>query len=190
MMPSSIPSAETTRALQAASLFAVSAASGAALGLSFFVVPVLLEAPTPLMLHLWERTLLRGRNILAPIALLSSLGFAGLAIQLSRASSSLSLPSAHLASRCYAAAAVLATAVVPYSLLVVMPTNRKLLRRGELARALGPAAAAAAADDDDAVRPADEPESSKSLVDHWGMLSLGRSALLIASAALGFYASL
>ncbi|KLU88524.1 hypothetical protein MAPG_07509 [Magnaporthiopsis poae ATCC 64411] len=185
MMPSSIPSAETTKALQAASLFAVSAASGATLGLSFFVVPTLLEAPTPLMLHLWERTLLRGRNILAPIDLLSSLGFASLAIRLSRAAAS----SSSVPSRCYGAAAVLAASVVPYTLLVVMPTNRKLLRRTELARALGPAAAAAAADDDDAVRPADEPESSKSLVDHWGMLNLGRSALLLVSAALGFYAS-
>ncbi|KAL8392607.1 hypothetical protein RB595_002704 [Gaeumannomyces hyphopodioides] len=179
-MPSpTTPSAETVKALQAATLFAVSAASGATLGISFFTVPLLLDSPTPLMLRLWERNLTRSRDAFVPADLLCSLGFAALA----------ALPARPARCRyAAAAAAALAAAVVPYTLLVVMPTNRKLLRRAELARALGPAVAGDA--DEDVVRPADEPESSKLLVDRWGMLNLGRCALLISSAALGFYATL
>ncbi|KAL8418513.1 hypothetical protein RB594_001925 [Gaeumannomyces avenae] len=180
-MPSPTPSAETTaKALQAATLFAVSAASGATLAGSIFTVPLLLDAPTPLMLRLWARNMARARDALLPADLLCSLGLAALA--------ALSSPSRPAAARyCYAGAAALAAAIVPYTVLLVLPTNRKLLRRAELAAALGPAAAGD--EDEDVVRPADEPESSRFLVDHWGILNLGRCALLISSAALGFYAT-
>ncbi|KAL8363728.1 hypothetical protein RB601_009475 [Gaeumannomyces tritici] len=183
-MPSPTPSAETTaKALQAATLFAVSAASGATLAGSIFTVPLLLDAPTPLMLRLWARNMARARDALLPADLLCSLGLAALAALSS--SSSSSRPAA--ARYCYAGAAALAAAIVPYTVLLVLPTNRKLLRRAELASALGPAAAGD--EDEDVVRPAVEPESSRFLVDHWGMLNLGRCALLISSAALGFYAT-
>jgi hypothetical protein len=94
--------------------------------------------------------------------------------------------------RAYVGAAALCVGIVPYTLAVIMPTNRALLARAARAREMGVAEAVVTEFKEQRVAEGkatreEERESSKFLVDRWGVLNLGRSVLLFAGAAVGVW---
>ncbi|KAH8840749.1 hypothetical protein MCOR27_009062 [Pyricularia oryzae] len=170
---SSSPSPSTIKAVQVASLFTIAASSGAKLGLSIFAVPRLLESPGPLMLQQWDRMFVSGRAILPAADVLSALGFSYLAY---------SRVFGERTAKMYALAAALSVGIVPYTFLVMSRTNNKLRRRAELTKSMSIT--------DESLESAEVRQGDKFLVDHWGVLNLGRTAMLAAAGLVGLYASL
>ncbi|TLD29128.1 hypothetical protein PspLS_03653 [Pyricularia sp. CBS 133598] len=169
---SSSPSPSTIKAIQAASLFTIAASSGAKLGLSIFAVPRLLESPGPLMLQQWDKMFVSGRAILPAADMLSAVGFLILAY---------SRVFGERTAKMYTLAAALSVGIVPYTVLVMSRTNNKLRRRAELTKSMSIT---------DELESAEVRESDKFLVDHWGVLNLGRAAMLAGAGLIGLYASL
>ncbi|OAA62817.1 hypothetical protein SPI_04357 [Niveomyces insectorum RCEF 264] len=171
----------TFRAAQATGLFVSAAAAGAGLGLSVFTVPRLLEAPPDLMLRQWKRTFDRGKPVFIASGVVSALSYGYVYYAAQR-----SLASSHVlvASRLPLLAAGLSLAVMPYTLLFVLPTNKKLEARvAQVAEAEEKRTAGGSAGTKTFT--AEEEESAKQLVDRWGLLNLGRPLLMAAAAFVG-----
>ncbi|KAL1901248.1 hypothetical protein Cpir12675_000616 [Ceratocystis pirilliformis] len=159
-------------------LLAAAQASGN-LMFSTFITPRLLDAPTDVMLKQWRNTFESGMRVFRPIFISTSLGFMGLAYALN----------GRMRSRMLVASGLLSIAVIPYTYIFMMPTNRELL------------AIAAQRLDEQGIQKAQEKDNqadyvsaledrARRLVDDWGVLNLGRAALGMASAALGMAAIL
>jgi hypothetical protein len=154
-----------------------SAVSGASLSLSFFVVPRLLEAPTPLLLKQWNSSFDLGKKSIVPLAGVSAASYFYLAYELhSRLSASSSKW------KMYLLAGLLSVAIVPYTLGIMMSTNKKLLAKVEETKALS--------FKDEVVEAGLGDETAHKLVDKWGMLNLGRGALLVLSGVVGAWTAL
>jgi hypothetical protein len=162
------------RIAQGATVFLTTVATGAGLGLSAFVVPRLLESPTPLMLQQTRRTLLQGRALFPAASALTAIGYFFLA------SRTWIPPSRSLSARLYLVAGALCASIVPYTLVVVMPTNRRLLRKAEETRLLDAG--------ETYVELCAREETAKYLVDQWGMLNLGRVLIWGTAGILGLSA--
>ncbi|KAL2147220.1 hypothetical protein VTI28DRAFT_175 [Corynascus sepedonium] len=182
------------RLTQATALLLGTLCAGANLAISFFLVPRLLESPTPVMLRQWSRSYHRGAATIPVGAGVAAaayfyLGFWGPgrgAASLSRA-------------RAYLAAGALTIGIVPYTLLAMARTNGELKRLDAAVGAadagavkVGTAAEAAAEvpPEGEAVVVAKAERSAKGLVDWWGVLNLGRAGLLLAGSVCGLVASL
>jgi len=171
----------TIRTAQITALFLSSTVSGISLALSTFLVPRLLESPVPTMLLQWKRTYHAGKTQIAPAAAAAS------AIWFWLAAKSPALTRG--VGRQYLAAGALAFAIIPYTGVMMMETNRRIeeraegvsLERGRLIQAEGKG-------DEEEQMAWVRGEGSKYLVDWWGMLNLGRSAMLMASTVVGLVA--
>lgn len=82
----------------------------------------------------------------------------------------------------YALAGASALGIVPWTLGVMYPTINKLLKKAEETAAL--------ANTDEVVEVGLGGETAHALVDKWGVLNLGRAALLTFAAALGTWTAL
>lgn len=164
------------RIAQTVGITASAFCSGSILSLSFLAVPAWLLAPAPLLVRQWQRSFDRGKIMNPAIAILSSLSYGFLSYKLY---GGLNHPKAEM----YGLAAVMPFAVVPYTMLVMMSTNQKLFEKhdemkgmevGEKATEVGLA----------------EGESTKELVDRWGMMNLGRGMFPLVGAVLGLWTTL
>ena len=158
----------TVRAAQTASILVSTLAGGANLALSFFVIPRLLESPTPLMLRQWANSFNVTKKVFPVLGHLAGLNFFYLAYKTK--------------SRLFLTAGLLCASNAPYTLAVLMPTNRKLFAKVDEMRSMGAT--------DEVVEIGAREETAKYLVDHWGILNLPRGLLLAAAGAVGLYASL
>ncbi|KAK4245901.1 hypothetical protein C7999DRAFT_42582 [Corynascus novoguineensis] len=172
------------RLTQATALLLGTVCAGANLAISFFLVPRLLESPTPVMLRQWERSYRRGAATIPVGAGVAAAAYFYLSFWgPGRGAASLSRV------RAYLAAGALTIGIVPYTLLVMARTNGELKR---LDAAVGAAAEAAAEvpPEREAVVVAEAERSAKGLVDWWGVLNLGRAGLLLAGSVCGLVATL
>lgn len=82
----------------------------------------------------------------------------------------------------YLTAGLLSIGIVPYTILVIMPTNNKLMKKVDETKSLGK--------EDQVVEVGLGEETAHQLADWWGVLNLGRGAMLIASGVLGLWLAL
>ncbi|KAH6651032.1 hypothetical protein F5144DRAFT_558180 [Chaetomium tenue] len=191
----STPSDTTTtihRLTTGSTILLSSLTAGLNLSLSLFLIPRLLESPTPLMLQQWRRTYSRGHAIIPTAALAASAGYLYLGL------------GSGLGSRLYLVAAGLTVGIVPYTVAVMQVTNGRLMELGERVRVREEkrereeeeeveavtAVEVQEEEEEDEVVTVEEERSAKGLVDLWGVLNLGRAALLTAGAACGLAATL
>ncbi|KAI3399767.1 hypothetical protein diail_5563 [Diaporthe ilicicola] len=171
------------RTTQAVSIFLSTLAGGGNLALSILVVPRLLESPTPLMLRQWVNSYRLTRVLFPTLGNIPGLTYLFLSYHHHRDSLSAGAPAK---ARAYLAASLLCFSVVPYTLALLIPINRKILRKAEEMK--GMKAVEGAEVQEEGVGPLGE-ESAKWLVDHWGMLNLGRGIAWSVAGMLGLAAT-
>ncbi len=186
-------SVTAVRAAQAASIFVNATTAGASLGLSALLIPRFLEAPTPLMLRQWSNMFERTRRPFPAAAAAAAAGYFALAYYYAFRTAT-----GAVAGRLYALSGSLCIGIVPYTLVLIMPTNKKLFAKVDEVNKLGLLA------QDDVDNKAhitqvkgelvetgqQKEETAKYLVDHWGILNVGRAGMLAAAAAIGLWVSL
>ncbi|KAL3420734.1 DUF1772 domain containing protein [Phlyctema vagabunda] len=162
------------RTAQVLGIFTSTLTAGASIGLSSQLVPRLLESPTPLMLKQWNRSFQSGKKNMPPLALLAASSYFFLAYR------SRQLVGANAATwKLYLAAGLLSFGIIPYTLLFMMPTNKKLLAKVDETAALS--------FKDEVVEAGLGEETAHKLIDKWGLLNLGRGVMLAFSGLLGAY---
>jgi hypothetical protein len=148
---------------------------GANISLSFMMIPSLLEAPAPLLAKQWKKAYDKGKALAPPISLLASGIFGYLAYrERSTSTTAFSL---------YTTAAVLGPSIVPYTLIVMGPTNKKLLEKADslASSTVGDAVAEARAAKEDTVH---------ALADKWASLNLVRAIISLTSSVLAAWATI
>ncbi|KAK3903774.1 hypothetical protein C8A05DRAFT_43055 [Staphylotrichum tortipilum] len=166
------PSPTTLRLLQSTALLLSSLSAGTVLTISTFVVPRLLESPTPIMLTQWTRTYARGAATVPAAAATSAAAYLWLGL----------CGSGGKGGRLYLAASALTVGIVPYTVGIMLGTNGKL-------KALEERVGVKAVREKGEVA-LEEEQGAKRLVDWWGVLNLGRAGLLIAGTVCGLVATL
>ncbi|GKT95978.1 DUF1772 domain containing protein [Colletotrichum tofieldiae] len=157
------------RNIQAPTVFVNTALAGLSMGVSVFVVPRLLESPTPLMLRQWSNMFERARRVLPLPTLLCALSYWYMAYTVRH------LPSQ---SRLLAAAGAFCFTVVPWTKFFLVSINRKLFKKVEETKDMGIMAVGLSQE---------EEESAKYLVDQWGLYNLGRTIAVGLGGAVGLY---
>ncbi len=142
-------------------------------------MPALLHAPTSTLVQQWQQIYDTGKTTAPPTALLI---FASYAYVSYHHAQSL-LPFIYGKWTSYAVAGVSTLAIVPYTLLVMADTNRKLYAKASEARLLGSATA------DDVVSE-HEKKSVKQLVDRWATLNVVRAVFPLITAVVGTWTAL
>lgn len=160
------------RALQAGAIFASTSAGAAGVALSALIIPRLLESPTPLMLRQWANSFAVTKKVFPGIDGLAGVLYFALAYQFWGSTKS----------KLYVLAGGMCLSVFPYTLALVVPTNRKLFKKVEETKMLSAT--------DEVVEPMKREETAKYLVDHWGILNLPRAVVVGAAGLVGLYASL
>ncbi|KAH8675365.1 hypothetical protein BX600DRAFT_452503 [Xylariales sp. PMI_506] len=162
------------RAVAATSIAVLTTAAGFNLGLSFFVVPRLLESPTPLMLRQWGNMYKVSSKSLRPAFMLPVLLNTYLAYK---------TPSK---ARIYSIAAVIAFSILPWTYAVIMPINRKIWKKVDEVQSLnlGPNDIL---EEEIGVK---EEETGHALIDRWGLYNLYRGSAAFVSGCIGLYATL
>jgi hypothetical protein len=107
---------------------------GLSAGMSFFTIPRLLESPTPLMLRQWRKMYIGGKHVAIPCAFLSSDFF--LAFSSFSSTNPFAGGAWNSVRWSYVLSGVLSAGIIPFTLVVLMPTNNKLERKEEETRAL------------------------------------------------------
>ena len=138
---------------------------------SFALVPRLLESPTPLMLKQWGNAYNTGKKNAPPFAALSAACYFYLAY---------TSPKPKLYG--YLIAGALSVGIMPYTLAVMLPTNKKLLAKVDNTKTLGIK--------DEVVEVGLGNETAHKLVDYWGVLNLGRVVLLVVGSLVGTWTAL
>ncbi|KAK2764074.1 hypothetical protein CKAH01_15877 [Colletotrichum kahawae] len=157
------------RNLQASTVFLNSAVAGLNLGLSVFVIPRLLESPTPLMLRQWTNMYKRTSRAFPPPILLCVLSYCYLAFAFRQ------LPGK---AKAFATAAALCLSIGPWTRFFLGNINKKLFQKAEETRDMGIMAIGLTQE---------EEEGAKYLVDQWGLYNLGRSVALGLGGVVGLY---
>jgi hypothetical protein len=150
--------------------------SGGCTAISAFCVPPLLLAPNSLVALQWKKLYDRGSKAAPPFAAASALAFSFLSYKFY---GTLNHPKAEL----YALSALLTIGIVPYTLIAMVPTNNKLMRKAEDARALSAEAMIAESEDP-------REKSAKELLDLWATHNLARGMFPLAGAILGLWTTL
>ncbi|KAF6795917.1 DUF1772 domain-containing protein [Colletotrichum sojae] len=163
-------SSPTLRVVQTSTVFVNTALAGLNLGLSVFVVPRLLESPTPVMLrqfaNMFHRT---SRTFPLPVVLCAlSYWYAAYAARHAPGNRS----------RLFAAAGALCLTIIPWTKAFMVELNKKLLAKAEETRDMGIMAVGMTQE---------EEEGAKYLVDQWGLYNLGRSVAIGLGGAVGLY---
>ncbi|KAK7951466.1 uncharacterized protein PG986_007194 [Apiospora aurea] len=177
------------RALQATNAAVLTTTAGLNLGLSFFVMPRLLESPTPLMLRQWGRMFAVTSRFFPPAMMVPGLVHAALAcyyytVTTAAAAATTATRSPQKGAVCNAVAALAALSVMPWTLGLMMPINEKLLRKVDAAQSLG------ANEVEGREVGVKEEETAHALVDRWALLNLYRGGAVLVSGCLGLYAAL
>ncbi|KAJ9637128.1 hypothetical protein H2199_007414 [Coniosporium tulheliwenetii] len=147
--------------------------AGQSAALSYILVPSILEAPAPLAVRQWRKAFNIGKIVGPVLSVLSGGIFAYLANREPRTSS---------AFKFYTAAAVLLPSIIPYTTLVMMPVNRKLLSKAD--------SLANVSITDDTESGVAREETAHALIDKWAMLNLGRALMTSIGAFCGVWATL
>ncbi|KAK4229769.1 hypothetical protein QBC38DRAFT_411776 [Podospora fimiseda] len=147
------------RPLKASTLFLSGLTSGISLSLSAFLVPRLLQAPVPIMLQQWKSAMIQGRNSIPLLSAITALGYWYLAAKTK-------------STKLFGAAGGLTLGIVPYTWIWMLKTNRELVKREEEFSQVKTLTEV-------------EEQSSKRLVDWWGVLNLGRAGMMILGFGLG-----
>ncbi|KAK8114667.1 hypothetical protein PG999_006736 [Apiospora kogelbergensis] len=173
----------TLRVLQATNAAVLTTTAGLNLGLSFLVIPRLLESPTPLMVRQWGRMFAVTSRFFPPAMMVPGLVHAALACchYTVRGGNRLSKSSSIIT--CNAVAALVTLSVMPWTIGLMAPINVKLQRKVEEVQSLG---AQEAEKSEAAVA---EEETAHALVDRWALLNLYRGGAVLVSGCLGLYAA-
>lgn len=152
----------SARVLQTVGLTTTAILAGVSASFSIYTVPRLLESPTPLLLKQFKHMYESGHGSVPAGTVIAATSFLALAYD-SRAIGS-------NAWKGYVTVAALAVGIVPYTILLMLGTNKVLLEGADQAETAEEKVEAKAA-------------SMKQLLDQWATLNLGRS-LMLASAAV------
>lgn len=163
------------RLAQATAILLSSSLAGVSLALSSFLIPRLLDLPTPLMLVQWRATFHQGSKTMPPAAAATAALYFYLAAAHRRGPKGV----------WYLAAGVLSFGIVPYTVAFMMGTNRMLEARAERAERAGVLEEVV----EEVVEEA-EGVGSKFLVDRWGVLNLGRAVMVGVGAVVGAWATI
>ncbi|KAL6158161.1 hypothetical protein ACJQWK_07386 [Exserohilum turcicum] len=121
-----------------------------------------MEAPAPLAVKQWHSVFTRGGAIARPLAILSALATGYVAYHQDTGS---------MAFRLNLASTILLPSIVPFTLLVIAPTNAKLMaKKDELA--------SASLEDQGIEANAAEGETVHELMDWWATLNMARTLLV------------
>ncbi|KAK8089097.1 hypothetical protein PG997_004058 [Apiospora hydei] len=174
------------RALQATNAAVLTTTAGLNLGLSFFVMPRLLESPTPLMLRQWGRMFAVTSRFFPPAMMVPGLVHAVLAYYYYTVAAAATTAARGLQKGAVynAVAALVALSVMPWTLGLMVPINEKLLRKVDAAQSLG------ANEVEGREVGVKEEETAHALVDRWALLNLYRGGDVLVSGCLGLYAAL
>ncbi|KAK4207034.1 putative N-acetyltransferase [Rhypophila decipiens] len=162
------------RLLQGITPLLSSFTTGLSLSLSVILVPRLLESPSPLILRQWLSAFHQGKKLIPGLSILSSLGYFLLSWWHFHPSGG-SSTNGRL-SKIYLLAGVATLSIVPYTRIIMWPTNLKLMAKEEEFSSWGV---------DHVLVTEEEEKGAKYLVDHWGLLNLGRAGLVGLAAVLG-----
>lgn len=149
---------------------------GSILAISFFNVPSILLAPSPLLARQWQAMFDRGVIINPSIAVISAISYGVLSYKLY---GGLNHPKAEM----YALSALFASAMLPYTRLVMWSTNLALFRKYDEMKNLGLEERATEAG-------VAKGQSTKELVDKWGTLNLVRGMFPLIGAVIGTWTTL
>ncbi|KAL0931438.1 uncharacterized protein CTRU02_214173 [Colletotrichum truncatum] len=159
----------TLRNIQTSTVFLNTTLAGLNLGLSVFVVPRLLESPTPLMLRQWTNMFKRTSRTFPLPVLLCTLSYWYMAYALRH------LPTK---SRLFTAAGALCLTIIPWTKFLMLSINKKLFKKAEETKDMGIMAIGLTQE---------EEEGAKYLVDQWGLYNLGRSIAIGLGGVVGLY---
>ncbi|KAI1401772.1 hypothetical protein F4819DRAFT_457152 [Hypoxylon fuscum] len=162
------------RALQATSIALLTSTAGLSASLSFFVIPRLLESPTPVLIRQFGRMLSSAHQLLPLPLVLPGVLHAYLAYQLPDKA------------RWYAAAAALTFSTLPWTRAVMMPVNRKMEAKAQAVSAMDASAADVLVEEITASRE----ETAHALADAWATRNLYRPAVAFVAGCIGLYAAL
>ena len=158
-------------------LTTVAAMAGASFSLSAFLVPRLLESPSPLLLKQWKSVFLQSRASFPPLSVLCT------SILLYAAYRAKDAPNAMQHQwKIYLVSGLLTISAIPYTLIIMEPADRKLLEKAEATSSL--------AVDDKIVEMGLGGETAHQLVDKWATLNMGRVVMLFTSALLSTWTTL
>lgn len=150
--------------------------AGSVLSISFFTVPSMLLAPSPLLARQWQASFDRGAIINPAIGLVSVFAYGFLSYRLY---GSLNHPKAEM----YALSALFVLGMLPWTRLVMWPTNVALFRKYDEMKNLGVEEKATEVG-------LAKGESTKELVDRWGTLNVVRGLFPLVGAVLGTWSTL
>jgi hypothetical protein len=173
-MPESTP----IRVAQVLGLTGTAALAGVVFSFSGLVVPRILESPTPLLLNQWKHAYHVGKARVPPLAGVCASSFLYLAYEAHKHTAN-TVPYKW---KVYVTSALLTLGIMPYTLFIMQPTNRKLVSKEEETRGL--------AVTDTIVEAGLGGETAHALVDKWATMNIGRVALLGAAAVLAAWATL
>jgi len=148
---------------------------GSTICISYIYIPSILLSPTPLILRQWKKSFDVAKFTQPALAVISSISYGYLAYQMQ---GTLDQPRAEM----YGLAAVANMALFPWTMIIMMPTNKKLFRKF---------------DDAQAMREKEEAtevglpkgESTKELIDWWGTMNVVRGVMPLIGTVLGTWAS-
>ena len=149
---------------------------GAVTCISVLSVPSLMLAPSPLVARQWKKLYGRGARTAPSLALTSASMFGFLSYKFY---GTLNHPKAEL----YGLSALLTVGIVPYTLIAMVPTNKKLTSRAETSEALSAEELFSQAGDSTA-------QSTKELLDLWATHNLARGLFPLAGSILGLWTTL
>ena len=136
----------------------------------------MLLAPAPLSARQWQASFDRGKIINPAIALVSGISYGVLSYNLYGTLN-------HFKAEMYALSAVSVLSIWPWTLLVMWPTNVKLFKKYEDMKNLS-------IEEKATETGLARGESTKELMDYWGLLNLGRGLLPLVGAVLGTWSTL
>ncbi|KHJ33028.1 putative duf1772 family protein [Erysiphe necator] len=106
----------SVRVAQAVGIFGALFSAGSSTGISRFVLPAIRQSPTPILLSQWKGTYNLGSITSPPLALLSSSAMAYVSYYFRSSADG----------KLWALASAFAISIIPYTFIVVFPTNKFL----------------------------------------------------------------
>jgi len=163
------------RGLQGATVFNTGILAGVALSLSSVGVHLILESPT-------NASLLRQFSLLCQSSRLLFSGAVPVLVGIPYAFLAYAFRTSGVKSKLYLLSTALCLAPVPYASLFMAPTEEELEEKARQSMAAG-------VDDEAGELLSIREGTPKYLADHWGMLNLGRVAMVTGAGLLGIAAS-
>jgi hypothetical protein len=160
--------------------------AGSSITISTFLVPRLLESPAPLLLSQWTNLFHAGKVTAPPLSLISACTYFYLSYTKHTSYLYTGTGRDRFAVWSYLVAGLLSVGIIPYTLLVMGDTNRKLLQQRQsldYTRELN-------IKEDEITQQYKDNKTVHELVDWWGVLNLGRGLMLTISGVLGTWVAL